>query len=269
MKNQHVLLVDDDKDFAEAIKTTLEKQEAKVTVAHDGEEGLKKAQKLQPDMIILDVIMPKKDGYSVAHELKSHEETKQIPILMLTSLGSEENGKVGAEKIAMGHQIDAFLEKPVEPAELVEKLKVLGEIAENKKAEGDTESTILLIDDDTDFIAAVKTILEENGYKVKTAYTGEDGLMNAIQWSPDLILLDVMLPEKDGFAVCKELKEGDKTRSIPVIMLTSVSQKITDPDFAKAIAITHRADDYIEKPVDAKELLSHIKKFIGPMHRLV
>ena len=114
MENQKVLLVDDDQDFREAVKVALENSGFKVDVADDGEAGLEKAKKEKPDIVILDVMMPKKDGYSVCFELKNNEATSSIPVLMLTSLGNESEGKDGADALAKGHKADGFLEKPVE-----------------------------------------------------------------------------------------------------------------------------------------------------------
>ena len=266
MEKHLVLIIDDDHDFVDAVKIVLENHNFSVLTAFDGEEGLRLTEKWIPDIVILDVMMPKKDGYSVCHDIKSKRLTSHIPVLMLTSLGDKGEGKYGAEIMAKGHKAEAYLDKPVDPESLVKKSL---ELIQKAKAIVKEASKVLLIDDDPDFIAALKAILEENGYQVIVAYTGEDGLTLAQQEMPDLILLDVMLPGKDGFAVCKELKEVDKTRSLPVFMLTSVGQKLTEPGYAKAVAVTHHADEYIEKPVDNRELLKKIRDHIGPRHRLI
>lgn len=266
MKNPNVLLVDDDQDYAGAIKTALESDGFNVTHAKDGAAGLKQAKKMLPDLVILDVMMPKQDGYSVCHELKDDEKTSKIPVIMLTSLGKDAEGKNAAQALANGHGADGFLEKPVEPQTLVTMAK---DLVEKSKAQKVIPSKILIIDDDPDFISALKMTVEEAGYQTAIAYSGEEGLLAVNRENPDLILLDVMLPEKDGFAVCKDIKENKDTRSIPVVMLTSVGQSLTEPSYAQAMAVTHKADDYIEKPVEAKELLKRIQKLIGPQRRLV
>lgn len=268
MENEKVLLVDDDQEFVEAIKTALVNSGFNVETEIDGEAGLKKARKNKPDIVILDIMMPKKDGYSVCYELKNNEDTSSIPVLMLTSLGDESHGKDGVVSLAKGHKAEGVLEKPIEVDALVDKVKELLKAAKSKK-KNNQKIKILIIDDDLDFLDAVKTILEENDYLVISAYSGEEGLRAVSQHQPDLILLDVMLPEIDGYAVCKELKENKKTRVIPVIMLTSIGYHLSDPDYAKAMAVTHEADDFIEKPVEAKELISRIRKFVGPARRLV
>jgi len=268
VENQKVLLVDDDQDFREAVTIALENSEFKVVTADDGEAALKSIKKEKPDIVVLDVMMPKKDGYSVCYELKNDEATSSIPVLMLTSLGNESEGKDGASTLVKGHKADGFLEKPVELDMLIDKVNELLKTAAARE-EDDQKVKILMIDDDRDFLEAVKTILEENDYRVIPAFSGEEGLMAASKNKPDLILLDIMLPEADGFAVCKELKENKNTKGIPVIILTSIGPHLTEPDYSKAMAVTHEADDFIDKPVEAKELLTRIRKFVGPRRRLV
>ena len=229
MKDHKILLVDDDVDFVQAIQTTLEGAGFEVMTANDGEAGLSMARKSDPSLIILDVMMPKQEGFSVCHTLKNEDATSHIPIIIMTSLGQKKEGKVGAETLAKGHRADAYMEKPVEPKLLI------GKVNELIKKSGQPEEKkvkILLVDDDPDFVAAVKLTLEENHYEVIIAYTGEDGLEKALVHDPDLVLLDVMLPGKDGFAVCKELKEDKRTKRLPVVILTSVEQKLKESDYA-------------------------------------
>ena len=259
MNDYTILMIDDDKDFLRAIQAILDQEGYKISTAYDGETGMKKAVSLQPDLIILDVMLPKKDGYSICHQLKHQPQTSHIPILIVTSLDSE--------LIAKGHNADGYFEKPVESQVLLEKVHQL--ITDSKSEKKEKKSKILLIDDDPDFIGAVKIVLDENGYDVIVAYTGEDGIKKAMVENPDLVLLDVMLPQIDGYEVCHTLKDDDKTKLIPVIMLTSVSRKLTKPEYAQVLSVTHHADDHLEKPVEAKDLLNTIRKFIGPMRRLV
>ncbi|MEJ2626972.1 MAG: response regulator [bacterium] len=266
MKKLGILIIEDDEDFLKPIKNVLEKNEYNVSVSRDGEQGLTLAEKIKPDLIILDIMLPKKDGYAVCHSIKENPSTKHIPVLILTSLGKDKEGKNGAELLSQGHKAEGFLEKPVDPQVLVDTAASLISNASNRE---DEKVKVLVIDDDPDFIAAVKMILEKNDYQVFIEYSGEDGLIAVKKQKPDIILLDVMLPNKDGYAVCKELKEDEKTSLIPVILITSVGSKLTESEYGKAIAVTHKADDYIEKPVEQKELLQRIRQFIGPRRRIV
>jgi CheY-like chemotaxis protein len=120
--------------------------------------------------------------------------------------------------------------------------------------------TVLLIDDDYDLLAATKTVVEGAGYIVKTAASGEEGL-NAVRSSaPDLIVLDVMMPGMDGWAVCETLKGTPATSRIPIIMLTAVASHVKDTDYTHASGKTTEADDYIPKPVNPQVLLERIKR---------
>ena len=266
MKNRKVLLVDDDRVFLEAIKIIYEHHHFDVIEAYDGNSVFSKAKKHQPDLIVLDVMLPLLDGFSVCYKLKKDSATANIPVIILTSLGAKNKSLNGAEIIAKGHGADLYLEKPVEPEILYKKSMAL---LERIQSQEQNKSRILIIDDDIDFADAIKTALDHHQYEVLMARSGEEGIAMAKKEKPDLILLDVMLPEMDGYNACKHLKLKDDTRSIPIIILTSVGSKMTKPGYAEAIAVTHQADDYIQKPVETKKLLNSIQTLIGPKRRLI
>lgn len=119
------------------------------------------------------------------------------------------------------------------------------------------KARILLVDDDADFVAATKKILESRSWEVIVASNGEDGVAKARSESPDLILLDMMMPVKDGFLAAKDLKTDAKVSKIPVLALTSFSQNLGDP-------FEIHVDEYIQKTVPPAQLLEkvqgHLKK---------
>jgi CheY-like chemotaxis protein len=121
---------------------------------------------------------------------------------------------------------------------------------------------ILLIDDDTDFLQATKTILESSGYIADTAENAEDGLDKAKRGKPALIILDVMMPGVDGWEACETLKNSLETRHIPVIMLTSVSSNLRHTSYSHQSGKQTNADDYIPKPVKIPDLLDRIKRLL-------
>lgn len=110
---------------------------------------------------------------------------------------------------------------------------------------------ILLVEDDKGIVNSLFLLLTKEGYKVETAYNGIEALEKFKSFSPDLILLDLLLPEKDGWEVCKEIR---KVSNIPIIMLTAKDQELD-----KVIGLKLGADDYITKPFGAKELLARIE----------
>ena len=124
------------------------------------------------------------------------------------------------------------------------------------------KAKILIIDDQPSEVKMVKMALEQANYEVCYAYNGKVGLEKAAQEKPDLIILDVMMPEKDGFITCGELKKGAETSSVPVIILTSIeSSSLVFPDAENAADSPH-ADEYIDKPVDPNFLLKRVERLL-------
>ena len=122
---------------------------------------------------------------------------------------------------------------------------------------------ILIVDDDPDLVEAVTMILESKDYDVIAAYGGIEGLEKAKAEDPDLIVLDVMMPDKDGYAVCKELKADPQYSKIPILLLTAVVSKISTTRYTQQMGLETEADDYIDKPVEPAELVRRIEVLLG------
>lgn len=120
---------------------------------------------------------------------------------------------------------------------------------------------ILLVDDEPDFCSIVQGQLEKEGFDVELAYNGVEGLEKTYANPPDAIVLDVMMPEKDGYEVCKELKQDEKYCDIPVILLTAVASHVTSTRYSHADGMSSEADDYIAKPASADEIIRSVKRF--------
>jgi len=120
---------------------------------------------------------------------------------------------------------------------------------------------ILLVDDDPVFVEATKIVLETK-YKVITAYDGDEGLVKARQEKPDLILLDIIMPTKDGFDVCKKLKEDKNLGKIPIIMLTSFAQHRGETNIPVSAGLELEAEGYIDKPVSPDALLKQVAEML-------
>ena len=114
--------------------------------------------------------------------------------------------------------------------------------------------TILIIEDDKNILELVKYNLEEEGFRVRTATKGNTGLEMALKERPALVILDLMLPEMNGLEICKILRQNEKTRMTPIIMLTA---KGTESD--KVVGLELGADDYVTKPFSPRELMARIK----------
>lgn len=121
---------------------------------------------------------------------------------------------------------------------------------------------ILLIDDDPDFVEAVKVIVENGGYAVEVAYDGQEGLEAAAEKKPDLIVLDVMMPVMNGHEACAKFKADEATKEIPIILLTAVADRVTTSTYTHRDMLESEAEDYMPKPVEPKELLDRIQSWL-------
>jgi two-component system alkaline phosphatase synthesis response regulator PhoP len=122
---------------------------------------------------------------------------------------------------------------------------------------------ILVVDDEPDFCLIVKGNLEKEGFAVDVAYDGVEGLAKVRANPPDAIVLDVMMPEMDGYAVCKELKKDPKLNGIPIIMLTAVASHVSSTRYSHYDGMSMEADDYLPKPASAEAITNSVKGLIG------
>lgn len=121
---------------------------------------------------------------------------------------------------------------------------------------------ILLVDDDPDFVEATKLILEKGGYNVNVAYDGVEGLEKVKSDRPDVIVLDVMMPKKDGYTMCAELKADSEYRDIPVLLLTAVVSHISETKYTPRMGMETEAEDYLDKPAEPKEILNRVNNLL-------
>lgn len=122
---------------------------------------------------------------------------------------------------------------------------------------------ILLVDDDPDFVEAVRVIVENGGYEVEVAYDGQEGLEAVAERKPDLIVLDVMMPVMNGHEACAKLKGSKETEDIPIILLTAVADRVTTSTYTHRDMLESEAEDYMPKPVEPAELLERIKSWVS------
>jgi len=200
-----VLVIDDDDNAQDMMKKFLEKQDFSILQAKSGEDGLNLAAEHLPDVITLDVMMPEMDGWEVLAALQANETTKNIPVIMLTM----------ANEPDIGYSLGAtdYLTKPVNWNELSSVL-MRHQIASDSQA-------ILIVEDDETTRDMLRKSLETNEFKVRTAVNGKEALEKVKQSKPGLILLDLMMPEMDGFEFAEKLRENKEWLDIPVVVITA------------------------------------------------
>ena len=190
------------------------------------------------------------DGYEVCRCLKADEELKQIPVILLTdSTAGEIAGKVKEFKV------DDYLVKPFEPEELLEKVKkFIGEevcVHMQKK--------ILIVDDEKDVLEVLERRLSDAGHLVLKAENGKDAIVMAKNQHPDLIMLDIIMPNIDGAEAADILQSDPETKDIPIIFLTCL---LTKEEEKGRRTISGRY--FIAKPYNPEELLEVVEKHINP-----
>ena len=200
-----VLVIDDDDNAQDMMKKFLEKQKVTIIQAKSGEEGLKLAAEYLPDAITLDVMMPEMDGWEVLTALQSNDVTKNIPVIMLTM----------ADEPDIGYSLGAtdYLTKPVN-------WNQLSNILSNHKIESASQ-TILIVEDDDTTREMLKKSLTGHDFKVRIATNGREGLEKVKDSKPGLVLLDLMMPEMDGFEFAEKLRENKDWLDIPVVVITA------------------------------------------------
>ena len=122
---------------------------------------------------------------------------------------------------------------------------------------------ILIVDDDPDLVEAVTMILRSKKFEVVAAYNGKEGIVKVKTERPDLVVLDVMMPEKDGYSVCKELKSDPQWSRIPILLLTAVVSHVPTTRFTQQMGMETEADDYIDKPVEPEVLVKRIEALLS------
>ena len=198
----HVLVIDDDGAVRDLMARFLGKEGFGVATAAGGEEGLRLARELQPDVITLDVLMPGMDGWSVLAALKADTALADIPVVMLTMLDDRN----------LGYALGAadYLTKPIDRERLV---AVLGRHRR--------DLPVLVVDDDPDFRELARRLLEREGYAVIEAVDGRAALARLRDATPGVILLDLMMPEMDGFDVVAAIQGNAVWRPIPIVVITA------------------------------------------------
>jgi two-component system alkaline phosphatase synthesis response regulator PhoP len=124
------------------------------------------------------------------------------------------------------------------------------------------KKTILVVDDDSDFADSVVVLLERAGFATAVAYDGVECLKKAAASRPDAIVLDVMMPVKDGYQTCKELKASPETSAIPVLLLTAVASHVPTTKYTHHDGLTTEADDYLDKGCEPEEIIERVKELL-------
>lgn len=207
-----VLVVDDDPISRDLIQRALARQGLRIEVAGGGEQALRLAKQLRPDAITLDVIMPGMDGWAVLSALKADPDLAEIPVILLSFVGNKSLG------FALGAA--DYLTKPVDGKRLAALLNKYRRDQDGVAANS-LPCQILVVEDDDATRKILRRILEKKGWAVAEADSGLTALEQLAVARPHLILLDLMLPEMDGFELIAELRKSHSEDPIPIVVITA------------------------------------------------
>jgi signal transduction histidine kinase/DNA-binding response OmpR family regulator/HAMP domain-containing protein len=207
---RRILVIDDDPTVRDVMVRFLERQGFAVVTAANGVEGLARAREVRPAAITLDVMMPDLDGWTVLAALKGDPALADIPVILVTIVDERQRGyALGAVE---------YMVKPIDRERLAAVLRQLA----------DGTGHLLLVEDDQDIRAMMRLALEGEGWKVVEAEHGRAALEWLAQVRPDAIVLDLMMPEMDGFEFVAELRNRAEWRDIPVLVVTALELSEAD-----------------------------------------
>jgi signal transduction histidine kinase/CheY-like chemotaxis protein len=245
-----VLVIDDDLTVHDLMRRFLSKEGLRMVAAADGKEGLRLAKELRPDAITLDVLMPGMDGWAVLAALKADPALANIPVIMITIADEKQVG------YSLG--VTDYLTKPVDWKRLTSILR--------QYQRADAACRVLLVEDDAHTRKMFRSRLEKQGWPVTEAENGRVALEHMAESLPDLILLDLMMPEMDGFQFLDHVRAREGWRSIPIIIVTA--KDLTEDD-------RQRLNGYVEgilekgahNPEDLlREICAVVRARVEPHH---
>jgi CheY-like chemotaxis protein len=205
-------VIDDDETVRNMMRRYLSREGFDVVTAQDGHEGVTLARELMPSVITLDILMPGTGGWSVLQELKADPNLAAIPVIMISILDEQQKG------IALG--ASGYLSKPIDRAKLAALVKQFTFTNKIPRA--------LVVEDDEPTRVMLKRVLKDEGWEVTEAANGKTGLEQLGKVPPDLILLDLMMPEMDGFEFLTQLRRDPKHEATPVIIVTAADLSAED-----------------------------------------
>ena len=239
---QTVLVIDDDEDAREILRRSLDEAGYDVVCAASGEQGLALAGELLPDAITLDVMMPQMDGWSVLRQLKEMPTVSEIPVILLSIVDDR----------PMGHSLGAadYLTKPIDRKRLISVLET--HLADQ------VSPTILVVEDDVNAREIMGRFLQRQDWTVELASNGREALKYLDGNLPNLIVMDLMMPEMDGFEFIQVLRQNSDWQSIPVIVVTAKALTVSDQQQLDGVARVYQKAD-----LNRQDLLNELQAMVS------
>ena len=230
MAKKIILLIDDDPTLGDIMKTRIEEDGYLCVWEHDGHAGLERMRELHPDLLLLDIVMPRMNGYEVLETIHKDPLLSPVPVIVISNSGQP----VEIERILDLGVKDYIVKAHFSPEEVMEKVENVIGPGEAKGLSGvdapipkkpPEQTKILIIEDDVMLSDIASDRFRRDGYQVVTAVDGKEGLLAVNRERPDIVLLDIIMPGMSGFEVLKQLKEDGELKNIPVVIFSNLAQE--------------------------------------------
>jgi two-component system, cell cycle response regulator len=244
-----ILVVDDNPTNLKLACEVLECEGYEILQAVDAEKAQEIITSQLPDLILMDIGLPGMDGLTFTKILKANDRTKHIPIVALTAFAMK-----GDSQKAFDAGCDGYISKPIDIRRFPEQVAEILRLSDKPGEEPDHKPiNVMVIEDEPVSRKLVCIVLEAEGHKVTRAETAETALHFIKSRKPDVIILDLKLPEMDGLALTRELKRDPKTSHIPIIAITAYPDRWSQQQVLQA-----GCDLYFVKPIDTRALIKHL-----------
>jgi len=243
-----LLAIDDEPTARDLMRRFMEREGYRVETAASGAQGLALARQIKPDAITLDVLMPEMDGWAVLAALKADPELADIPVVMLTMVDDQE----------MGYALGAsdYMTKPIDRERLASLLR--------RYRCATPPCPLLLVEDDEETRVLMRRMLEREGWVVEEAENGRVALEKVEKNAPELVLLDLMMPEMDGFEFIEEFRRDARWRDVPVIVVTARELEAEEKQ-----RLTMKVDTILQKGSFSRaEMLEQVRLLVSNCLRL-
>lgn len=256
-RQQTVVVADDDTEFSDLVQMFLEANNYRPVVVNNPAAILDVLHSEEPDALLLDIMMPGKDGFAIMDEMQESADTAKIPIIVLSALrldNYQERGILTGLPEIVSRDIPADL-----LIKLIEEQTSQGPAPapEGSPAQLPSKPRVLMADDQTELLYLMKEMVEYSGFDVITATDGVEAMKAVFETHPDIIVLDYNMPRKNGLEVAQDLKNNPLFAHIPIMIVTAFGEK-----HAKLKGLSMGIDDYLIKPVDADELVARIRMIL-------
>lgn len=234
-----IIIVEDEKILGDILSKKLISSGYDVSLEVNGEAGLKKIKEIKPNLILLDLLMPKMDGYELLEIIKKDPEISEIPVIIISNSGY----LVELDKAVTLGAKDYIIKADFNLNDVIDKVrKNIGGPKVETATEPSQQPKVLIVEDDVFLVSLAAKKFEKDGYRIVFAPDGEQAVRLIEQERPDIILLDLIIPKMNGFEVLKKIKEDNLLRHIPVIIFSNLGD---DADIQKGKELG--ADDFFIK----------------------